>query len=53
MSFQKNISAKLTKYMKNKIIRINLDLKLGKYNKTIWSSDLTSNYIKINADYRS
>ena len=44
---------KLAKYMKNKIIRINLDLKLGKYNKTIWSSDLTSNYIKINADYRS
>ena len=43
----------LNNYMKNKIIRINLDLKLGLYDKTIWSSDLTKNYIEINADYRS
>ena len=33
---------KLSKYMKNKIIRINLNLKLGKNNKTVWSSDLTN-----------
>ncbi len=39
--------------MKNKIIRINLNLKLGKNNKTVWSSDLTNEYININADYRS
>ena len=44
---------KLAKYMKNKIIRINLNLKLGKNNKTVWSSDLTNEYININADYRS
>ena len=44
---------KLSKYMKNKIIRINLNLKLGKNNKTVWSSDLTNEYININADYRS
>ena len=44
---------KLNKYMKNKIIKINLDLKLGSYNKTVWSSDLTKKYIEINADYRS
>ena len=43
----------LNKYMKNKIIKINLDLKLGSYNKTVWSSDLTKKYIEINADYRS
>ena len=27
--------------------------KLGKINKTVWSSDLTNEYIKINTDYRS
>ena len=44
---------KLSKYMKNEIVKINLDLQNGKYNKTVWSSDLTNEYIKINADYRS
>ena len=39
--------------MKNKILRINLDLKLGSYDKTVWSSDLTKDYIEINAGYRS
>ena len=39
--------------MKNKIIRINLDLKAGKYNKTVWSSDLTNNYVNLNAEYSS
>ena len=44
---------KLKNYMKNKILRINLDLKLGSYDKTVWSSDLTKDYIEINAGYRS
>lgn len=44
---------KLNNYMKNKIIRINLNLNIGFYNKTVWSSDLTKKYIDINADYRS
>ena len=44
---------KLKNYMKNKILKINLDLKLGPYNKTVWSSDLTKKYIEINAGYRS
>jgi glutamate N-acetyltransferase/amino-acid N-acetyltransferase len=44
---------KLKTYIKNKIIKINLDLKLGKYNKTVWSSDLTKKYVEINADYRT
>ena len=39
--------------MKNKILKINLDLKLGSYDKTVWSSDLTKKYIEINAGYRS
>ena len=44
---------KLNNYMKNKIIRINLDLKIGSFDKTIWTSDLTKKYVEINADYRS
>ncbi len=43
----------LNKYMKRKIIDINLNLNSGKYNKTILSSDLTNEYVDINADYRS
>ena len=38
---------KLNNYMKNKIIRINLDLNIGLYDKTIWSSDLTKKYIEV------
>ncbi len=47
-----NISS-LNKYMKNKIIKININLNIGKYKKTVWSSDLTHKYIEINSDYRS
>ena len=52
MSNRINIS-KLNKYMKNKIIKINLNLNLGKNKRTVWSSDLSDKYIKINADYSS
>ena len=44
---------KLDQYMKSKVIKINVDLGIGKYAKTVWSSDLTYQYIKINSDYRS
>jgi N-acetylglutamate synthase/N-acetylornithine aminotransferase len=43
----------LDSYMKNKIIKINVDLGLGIFNRTIYSSDLTHEYIRINGDYRS
>ncbi len=50
----KNINlTKLASYMKNKIIRINVNMGLGSFNKTVWSSDLTHKYISINTDYRS
>ena len=39
--------------MKNKVIKININLGLGKYSKKVFSSDLTYQYIRINADYRS
>ena len=44
---------KLDKYMKNKLININVNLNLGKFNRTIYASDLTHEYVRINADYRS
>ena len=44
---------KLNHYMKNKIVKINVNLGSGKYTKRVWSSDLTHRYISINADYRS
>ena len=43
----------LDKYMKNKIIEINVNLGLGDFKRTIYSSDLTHEYIRINGDYRS
>ena len=50
----KNINlTKLASYMKNKIIKINVNMGLGSFNKTVWSSDLTHKYISINTDYRS
>ncbi len=44
---------KLDQYMKNSIIDINVKLNLGKFYHTIYGNDLTFEYLKINADYRS
>ncbi len=44
---------KLNLYMKKNQISINIDLGLGVFNKRVYGNDLTNNYIKINADYRS
>ena len=51
--FKKIDTKKLDKYMKNKIIEININLGIGDYKRTVYSSDLTHDYININADYRS
>ncbi|SEW42535.1 glutamate N-acetyltransferase [Cognatiyoonia koreensis] len=40
-------------YMKQENIDINVDLGLGSGSSTIWTCDLTHQYITINADYRS
>ena len=40
-------------YMKNTAIKISVDLGLGIANTTFWTCDFTSDYISINADYRS
>ena len=44
---------KLNNYMKNRTIDINVNLNLGKFYHTVYGNDLTLEYLKINADYRS
>ncbi len=51
--YKKTNTKKIDKYMKNKKIEINVNLGIGTSKRTVYSSDLTYNYIKINADYRS
>jgi glutamate N-acetyltransferase/amino-acid N-acetyltransferase len=43
----------LAKKMKDNNIVIDIDMGMGKEKSTIWTCDLTKDYIKINADYRS
>ena len=40
-------------YMKNAELVIGVDLGLGDASRSVWTCDLTSGYIQINADYRS
>ena len=43
----------IAKYMQGGEIRIGIDLGLGAGKATVWTCDLTHDYISINADYRS
>ncbi|MCU0802303.1 MAG: bifunctional glutamate N-acetyltransferase/amino-acid acetyltransferase ArgJ [Rhodobacteraceae bacterium] len=45
--------AKAAAYMKGEDLVIHVDLGLGRGRRTLWTCDLTSRYIAINADYRS
>ncbi len=40
-------------YMRNDRIRIGVDLGIGRGNATVWTCDLTKEYVAINGDYRS
>lgn len=40
-------------YMKNSEITISVDVGVGDAQATVWTCDLTHDYISINADYRS
>jgi len=40
-------------YMKQQELNITIDLGLGRASATVWTCDLTKQYISINADYRS
>tara|TARA_B100000575_G_scaffold206048_1_gene167451 strand:+ start:226 stop:1419 length:1194 start_codon:yes stop_codon:yes gene_type:complete len=44
---------KLLKYLRNKEIDINICCNSGSKEATVWTSDLTYQYIKINAEYRT
>ena len=52
MSKKINIT-NLNRYMKNNTIDINVKLNLGKFSHTVYGNDLSIEYLKINADYRS
>ena len=43
----------VAKKMKEKDISIVVDLGIGKMEATVWTCDLTHDYISINADYRT
>ena len=43
----------VSKIIKKRDICLTIDLGLGKTEKTVWASDLSYNYVKINASYRS
>lgn len=43
----------VAQYMKNKDIVIDIDVGVGNAAATVWTCDLTHDYISINADYRS
>jgi glutamate N-acetyltransferase/amino-acid N-acetyltransferase len=45
--------ATVAKYMKNSEITIRADVGVGKSSATVWTCDLTHDYVSINADYRS
>ena len=51
---QKNIKLnKIDQYMKNRVIDIEVNLRLGNASSVVYGNDLNNEYIKINADYRS
>ena len=53
-SISKKINIRrLNDYKKNKTIEINVKLNSGKFYHTVYGNDLTHEYLKINADYRS
>ena len=53
-SINKQINkSKLNSYMKNKTIEITVILHTGKKSHTVYGNDLTGEYLRINADYRS
>ena len=45
--------AKVSEYMKGQDIDIRVEIGLGKGRFTIWTCDLTKEYVEINGDYRS
>ena len=53
MKYSKYSEKNLSEYLKNKEINISIDVGMGKHKWTVYTCDLTEQYIRINADYRS
>ena len=53
MKYPKYSEKNLSKYLKNKEISISIDIGMGNHKWTVYTCDLTEQYIRINADYRS
>ena len=53
MKYSKYLEKNLTEYLKKKEIKISIDIGMGKHKWTVYTCDLTEQYIRINADYRS
>jgi glutamate N-acetyltransferase/amino-acid N-acetyltransferase len=49
----KRAEAEATEVLRGDEFRITLDLHLGTYRSTVYTCDLSLDYVKINADYRS
>ncbi|HEX5378731.1 MAG TPA: bifunctional glutamate N-acetyltransferase/amino-acid acetyltransferase ArgJ [Phenylobacterium sp.] len=45
--------AKMSAYMKNQELEVSVDVGVGRGSATIWTCDLTKQYVAINGDYRS
>lgn len=45
--------AKMSAYMKNKELEVSVDVGAGRGSATMWTCDLTKQYVAINGDYRS
>ena len=50
---QHYVEKEVKKYLKNKNIDISVNYNTGKHSAVVWTSDLTYDYIKINAEYRT
>ena len=53
MKYSKYSEKHLSKYLKNKEIKISINIDMGKHKWTVYTCDLTEQYIRINANYRS
>ena len=53
MRYSKYSEKNLSEYLKNKEISISIDIGMGNHKWTVYTCDLTEQYIRINAHYRS
>ena len=53
MKYSKYSEKDLSKYLKKNEIKISVNIDMGKHKWTVYTCDLTEQYIRINADYRS